>query len=47
VRQAERLNLAAVPVFNSGNKNNVWLDCLQDENGSAPVVSVILAEVKL
>jgi hypothetical protein len=44
-RLSERLGLGLIPVFNSANRNNIWLDCLQDENGGDPVVSLMLAEL--
>lgn len=37
--------LPLIPVFNSANKNNIYLDAAVDENGLDPVVGVILMEL--
>jgi hypothetical protein len=42
---ARRTGLATIPVFNSGNKNSVFLDASQDENGADPIISLLLAEL--
>lgn len=46
VTQSKRTGLPHIPVFNSGNKNAVMLDALQDENGADPIVTVHLVELK-
>lgn len=38
--------LPCIPVFNSGNKGNVWLSACDDENGAATVCSWNLALLK-
>jgi len=45
VRLSERLGLPTIPVFNSGNRANVWLDGLQNDGGADPIISLQLAEV--
>lgn len=38
--------LPCIPVFNSANKNNIFLDAAVDENGADPIVSVMLMELE-
>lgn len=38
--------IPAIPVFNSANKNNIYLDASVDENGADPIVSVFLMELE-
>lgn len=40
------VGVGLIPVFNSANRGNVYLDALQDENGTDPIVSLLLAELK-
>lgn len=44
-RMSDRFNLPLIPVFNSANRGNTFLDCMQDENAVAVIMSVILAEL--
>lgn len=44
-RLTERTGKPCIPVFNSANRGNVLLDALVDENGSDPIVSVMLVEL--
>jgi hypothetical protein len=42
---SETAGLPLIPVFNSGNKAGVLLDCVQDENGADPIVALNLVEL--
>jgi hypothetical protein len=42
---SEKSGLPCIPVFNSGNKAGIFLDCVQDENGADPIVGLNLVEL--
>jgi hypothetical protein len=41
-RLAFETGLPTIPVLNSANKGNIWIDAAVDENGADPVVSLML-----
>ncbi len=38
--------LDTIPVFNSANKGNTFIDATNDENASSPIINTILAQLK-
>lgn len=45
VRLSRLYNVAAIPVFNAANADNILIDAVQDENGADVTVNTILAEL--
>jgi hypothetical protein len=45
VMLSQAYGLPLIPVFNSGNRAGILIDCHQDENGADPTVTSIFAEL--
>lgn len=43
---SRRVGLPTIPVFNSANKSSLFVDCLQDENGADPTLTVVMVELE-
>ncbi len=43
---SESTGLATIPIFNSANKGNTFVDATNDENASSPIINTILAELE-
>jgi hypothetical protein len=42
---SDRFGLPLIPIFNSGNRGNIFIEALQDEGGVDPIMNVLLAEL--